>query len=377
MPLSAIIGGTATSVIALGDAGWQHLRDDRPAKGEIVCPSCAWPMHTQLWRGSLRIFAHYPHGDRSRCDFAGESARHLALKDELARAATAAGATVDIEHAFVGVPSGRVDVLATMPAGDTWALEAQISPLGVDDAVDRDRKYRAEFGHTTWVHTGPRPWRRQIPALEVGADDDTELTVVGGVFTDFYGDTPAADMPVATAVRHVLTGTYVYVFVDRSEEAGGFGYYVDRTVNVDAAKRTLRRKAKTAAAEDAPPEPTDVCRRTGADLSGGPPGADTSGPCRWCGQPASCRDRHGWVHPACEQRGRLFPLGPAAPGSHSRPHDTRVSSAPTGVYRVEGGRVYAPRSPVCPRWQMLSVPAGHDLCPMCEMHPYPQAEGVS
>ena len=76
-------------------------------------------------RSAFGIFAHNP-GQADRCRLLGweESAEHDLLKHRLALAARSVGAKTEFE-VMLG-DTCRADVVATLPSGTRWGLEAQL-----------------------------------------------------------------------------------------------------------------------------------------------------------------------------------------------------------------------------------------------------------
>ncbi|WP_052411049.1 competence protein CoiA family protein [Streptomyces olivaceus] len=95
----------------------------------------------------------------------GESLEHHLLKLELAQAARAAGFHAEYE---VGAPDGswRADVMATSADGTRRvALEAQLSPITVEDVQARTDRYEAQGITVCWFGVAPRPWIGSTPSL--------------------------------------------------------------------------------------------------------------------------------------------------------------------------------------------------------------------
>jgi hypothetical protein len=188
------------------------------------CRGCGGRVHMRTHRDEAEqivmvTFAHHP-GEAERCRELGfhtdESPAHHQLKDRLAGTAKRAGWDVDLE-----VPGDRcrADVVVSR-RGQTRVLEAQLSPLGERDVLDRTDRYQRSFGQTTWTHTKPRPWSRKVESLRV-ADDLS--TIIDGVYLDQAGNRKAEPAPIATTLPDILNGRLRYVFFDTSE--GTIGYF--------------------------------------------------------------------------------------------------------------------------------------------------------
>jgi hypothetical protein len=273
MPYKALVDGSRVNSLTLPDRDWLTIHvPARVRSAEIHCLICGARMYPQVRVypppiGELRCFGHWPgEGDR-QC--LGESIGHLALKAEVARASERAGWTTDVEVSF---PGGRCDVVATRN-GTAHAFEAQLSPLAVDAAVDRNQRYVSNFGQVTWLHPGRVPWRRQVPALQLGEVDDDQagFTIVGGVSALADDEDPLPPHPLILAVPRLLEGRYVYVWEARADESA-WGTYWDRFAGVseDTARRRVRRRAGVRSTPVSGPSDRirrDVCNRTDTDLS--------------------------------------------------------------------------------------------------------------
>ncbi len=198
------------------------LRSSESARAALRCCGCKSPVHTRNIGGELDlllVFVHNPGGGKL-CRELGfhtdESDEHLMLKAGLARAVRRAGWTADLE---VYAGRCRTDVLATSPQGRHWALEAQLATLSTSDAVERTKRYEAEFGRVTWSHTKARDWATRIPCLRV--DDETQSVVIDGVMTDPTGQTRADPVAVYDVVPRILHNQITYV------SGGDYGYFVD------------------------------------------------------------------------------------------------------------------------------------------------------
>lgn len=193
--------------------------------------------------GPFVTFVHNP-GEAERCRDLGfhtdESVEHDLLKHELATGAEQVGWTTEIEKTGNGC---RADVVATRD-GRSRVLEAQISPLNVDDALRRSDLYRKAFGDPTWTHTRRRQWSTRIPSLQT--DEDDLHTVVAGVYLDQGGYEAAPPAPVTETIGRVLTGEIDWVFLE------DFGYFVNKATVWKYPQRRPRRRPKATGNTDAP-----------------------------------------------------------------------------------------------------------------------------
>ena len=274
------------------------------------CRGCGGRVHMRIHRDdgdelALVTFAHNP-GEAERCRELGfhtdESPEHHRLKDRLSTAAKSAGWSAELE-----VPGDRcrADVVVSKK-GATRVLEAQVSPLGERDALDRTDRYARCFGPPTWTHTRPRPWSRKVESLRV--DDDLE-TVVDGVYLDQSGDVRAEPRPLADTVTDVLERRLRYVFFNTS--AGTIGHFVptgvkERSARVKAkGRRRIRGVYVTECSR--PLTRTVTCANCGTETDPGRPCTNPK-----CGTPAcpGC-GRQPWhskaVCPECGARGEDAP----------------------------------------------------------------------
>jgi hypothetical protein len=189
----------------------------------FVCRGCGGRVHMRLHPGDesdepFVTFAHHP-GEGERCRALGfhveESPEHHRLKDAIARSAKDAGWSVELEVPGDGC---RADVVATRK-GASRVLEAQLSPLGTEEAIRRTDLYTREFGPTTWTHTRVRPWSTRIESVRV---DDGLDTVVGGVFLDQEGSTPAPPTPLADTIPRIVAGELRWVYYHAGGEEIGY-----------------------------------------------------------------------------------------------------------------------------------------------------------
>lgn len=171
-------------------------------------------------RGPLITFAHNPY-EAERCQALGytvsETPEHETLKARLARTATNAGWSAELEVYGDGC---RADVVVTRQR-EMRVLEAQVASLGVDVALARHELYVSQFGPTTWTHTKARPWSVQVESLQIdGMDLDT---VVGGVYEDQEMEKKAEPAPIEQILPRVLAGELRYVYW--STGSGDFGFF--------------------------------------------------------------------------------------------------------------------------------------------------------
>lgn len=183
----------------------------------------------------LITFAHHP-GEAELCRKLGfhtdESPQHHYLKDQLARAAKSAGWEAELEVPGEGC---RADVVVSKKGASSRVLEAQISPLGEKDALERSERYARSFGQPTWTHTRPRPWSKKVESLRV---DDEMVNVVDGIYVDQAGDIRAEPHPITEAIPSVLNGRLRYVFFEAEE--GTVGYFAP--IGAEPSERSRRRR---------------------------------------------------------------------------------------------------------------------------------------
>lgn len=143
MPLKALLDGQPIVAPLLGDREWAELYFQRPRLVLPCCPGVA--VQLRGGAGTARI-QHFSHTPLPTCQFRGETTAHLRAKVVIARAATAVGWAVDIEHAAA---DWRADVLAT-DAGRRVAFEVQWSRQTLRETEARQARYRAAGVRGCW-----------------------------------------------------------------------------------------------------------------------------------------------------------------------------------------------------------------------------------
>lgn len=136
--------------ITLEDLGcgrsWEEIHRVRSV--ELACPECGGQVHARVSKLGTRHIYH-----RSRppsCSLAAESLEHHLLKLELVTHARAAGFRAELE---VAAPTGewRADVMVFNPDGTRlMALEAQLSPITVEDIAARTGLYERDGVAVGW-----------------------------------------------------------------------------------------------------------------------------------------------------------------------------------------------------------------------------------
>lgn len=216
----AIVDGQLVNLMDDVDIPWDAIRRGRMP---IVCVGCGGKAHTRerTFDGvaTLRLFAHNP-GFADKCRLfndVAESDEHELLKEAIVRTARASGWTADIE---VVSPDERVraDVVCRRD-GRTHSWEAQLASLNRGTAIDRHERYVHSFGRTTWVHTRRRDWSTDIPCVRV--DDETQQTVVGGIFVDERAEEQVPPTPLASYVPRILDADGIQYLLEP------FGFYRD------------------------------------------------------------------------------------------------------------------------------------------------------
>jgi hypothetical protein len=260
MPWKASLGDNVIDLRALASSDRVAMHEERPP---FLCPGCAGPMTLRAHdasvdldparfryfidqRGPFVAFAHYP-GVAERCKALGfhgdESFAHLGLKQSLCEAAQAKGWWPEVE-VYHQLPSGercRADVVITREDQKTRVLEAQIAPLGPDEAVRRSQVYREAFGNVLWTHTKQRPWSRRLPSLRVDGDDQD--TVIGGMYADAGCVELAPPAPLFDVVGMVLPPGNDLTWIWVADDYGGF-------VRLGGARPPQRRRRPTRRAAD-------------------------------------------------------------------------------------------------------------------------------
>lgn len=134
------------------------IHQPKGARAPLTCRDCGHRLHLvhHVHGHDLWFFRHDP-GAPPSCPSHGESPAHLALKDELARAARAADCTARFE---IVSPTGtwRADVLAETPDGRELALEAQLASQTVEKTKARTAAFNADGVAAFWFSPA-RPCR--------------------------------------------------------------------------------------------------------------------------------------------------------------------------------------------------------------------------
>lgn len=241
MPWTASLDGRIIDLRDERSGDRVAMHDDRSIPW--TCRGCGGPMHLRYYdqgtdrdptrfryftdrTGPFLAFVHNA-GEAERCRALGfhtdESIGHLDLKHKLACHAQTKGWTAETE-VYHELPDGkrcRADVVITHPTEPTRVLEAQLSPLGTEKAIERTHTYRAAFGRTLWTHTKQRPWSRRLPSLRV--DDEDLDTVVGGIYLDQGCVEPARPHDLGDALAVVLPPDQEMHWVfPGGDEWGGF-----------------------------------------------------------------------------------------------------------------------------------------------------------
>lgn len=232
---TALLGSETLDLRKFTAADRIELWSDRSAP--LQCRGCKGGVLTrrltQDETDPFIVFAHQA-GEAEKCHALGyhcdESPAHDMLKHRLALAAESAGWSAEVEVPGDGC---RADVVATSRNGRCRVLEAQISPLGTEDAGRRTGLYEREFGPVLWTHTRPRPWSHRYESMRV--DDDTQEMVIGGVMLRTGGDAPAA--PVAEMVPKMLDGRLTWIYFEGEDK----GAWIDTSAG-GAQRRTGRRR---------------------------------------------------------------------------------------------------------------------------------------
>ncbi|SBT93996.1 competence protein CoiA [Streptomyces sp. DI166] len=196
--------------VTLDDLGcgrsWREIHRVRGV--ELTCPECGGQVHARLSKLDTRHFYHRT--KPPSCSLANESLEHHLLKLELVTCARAAGFQAELE---VAAPTGewRADVMVFSPDGARlMALEAQLSPITVEDIAARTSLYERDGVQVCWFGFRPRPWVGTVPTLLVQAPEDRgqEWRVTAGLAR--LSTRPLSWSPVGTtlsdAVAWMLTG---------------------------------------------------------------------------------------------------------------------------------------------------------------------------
>lgn len=163
---------------------WTAVHKARP-RVALTCPDCGHGMHAKVSTRGLRYFAHDP-GRPGDCAWDNESLEHHLLKLELATSVRDAGWHAELE---VRAPDGtwRADVLASTHDGSRRvALEAQLSPIGDDEIIERTDRYEADGIGVCWVTAGKWPqWMEIVPSAWVVEPAGGRPWAVGGTVARF------------------------------------------------------------------------------------------------------------------------------------------------------------------------------------------------
>lgn len=237
---TAVLLGDAVDLRQIDRQESMKLHADREMPWK--CRGCKGKVHMRLHRGGdeeieLITFAHHP-GEAELCRKLGfhtdESPEHHYLKDQLAKAAKNAGWDAELEVPGDGC---RADVVVSKKGASSRVLEAQISPLGEQAAIERSERYARSFGQPVWTHTRPRPWSKKVESLRV---DDEMANVIDGIYVDQTGDIKADPHPVTEAIPSILNGRLRYIFFET--DTGTIGYYTP--IGAEASPRKRRRDAR-------------------------------------------------------------------------------------------------------------------------------------
>ncbi|MER5617602.1 competence protein CoiA family protein [Streptomyces sp. NPDC002215] len=178
---------------------------------ELTCPECGGQVRARLSKLGTRHFYHRT--KPPTCSLANESLEHHLLKLELVTCARAAGFQAELE---VAAPTGewRADVMVFGPDGNRlMALEAQLSPITVEDIAARTGLYERDGIRVCWFGFRPRPWVGSVPTLLVQAPEERgqQWRVAAGLAR--LSTRPMSWSPVAAtlgdAVAWMLTGRIV------------------------------------------------------------------------------------------------------------------------------------------------------------------------
>lgn len=158
MPLKARLDGRLLVSVALpAGVAWDDVRD-AAREGRVVMDCCGAGAVAKRLASGTRFFAHKPMA--SPCAWEDESADHLRLKAAACEAASAAGATADVE---VRGDGWIADVLADH-GGARRAVEIQLARQTAEETRRRTLRYRASGVEVLWL------FRRQPEGLAANAD---------------------------------------------------------------------------------------------------------------------------------------------------------------------------------------------------------------
>ncbi|MEV6403964.1 competence protein CoiA family protein [Streptomyces bobili] len=204
MQLTANHGEWGRLDVTLDDLGcdrsWAEIHRVRGV--ELTCPECGGQVHARLSKLNTRHFYH--RAKPPSCSLANESLEHHLLKLELVTCARAAGFQAELE---VAAPAGdwRADVMVFSPDGlRLMALEAQLSPITVQDIAARTALYERDGVQVCWFGFRPRPWVGAVPTLLVQAPEDRgqAWTVTAGLAR--LSTRPMNWSPVRAALRDAV-----------------------------------------------------------------------------------------------------------------------------------------------------------------------------
>ncbi len=146
MPLRAVIDGRTVMGPDLSREEWDRLARRHRSGLAIAMPCCGAPGHPRRSRSGTQ---HFYHAVRTGCQYADESAEHLAIKERVYRACRSRGWEAYTEFPAPGC-SSIPDVFAEKD-GRMIAFEIQISSLSPDLLEERDRKYRRAGIESWWL----------------------------------------------------------------------------------------------------------------------------------------------------------------------------------------------------------------------------------
>jgi competence protein CoiA len=144
--LLAIANDKTTRLVA-----WEAMRSDGP----FYCPACGGEVI--LHKGALRAH-HFAHKPDSSCRHgAGETDAHRRAKMGIFKSmSTFPNLTCALEVPLLGV---RADVLiSSLTSKRRYAIEVQISPLSMDEIIERTRRYAKQDIYVLWLFE----WKREL-----------------------------------------------------------------------------------------------------------------------------------------------------------------------------------------------------------------------
>ncbi|MFF9638722.1 competence protein CoiA family protein [Streptomyces bacillaris] len=191
--------------VTLDDLGcgrsWQEIHRVRGM--ELTCPECGGQVHARLSKLDTRHLYHRT--KPPTCSLANESLEHHLLKLELVTCARAAGFRAELEVA-ASTGEWRADVMVFSPDGARlMALEAQLSPITVEDIAARTGLYERDGVRVCWFGCRPRPWVGTVPTLLVQAPEERgqAWAVTAGLAR--LSARPLAWHPVTTTLAEAVT----------------------------------------------------------------------------------------------------------------------------------------------------------------------------